>query len=338
MKILPRHMHRQAEREHEQFIVNIVLPKITKIKAFIHNTKFSSNYTYTEVNTKLVKLYSPKNKKKYLQRQPYYTGVAFGSLKNGRITVYFNPIIPGMPYTYFTTTDSSYNLFIEIYNALPDLFCSNIEYTIDIFCKDHVTVGRLFHILRKNMYFSRGTETNTIGGYLDGEERNNGRNSVYQVNSGSRSRYIKIYERGEDTKKIILVHKPGYWNLRDCDRVRIEVTYKRPKLKAKNPENMKELILTPKIDQLLGDKTNLRIIQEIIFKRFTSHANLPSPWDYYPAQDKHGHANCFQEEYLQAKHRGIKNISQYVNNYDLFNKLKNRIEAAILGFEENWGE
>lgn len=217
------------------------------MKAFIHNSRFSSNYTYEEIKEKLGLPFVPPNGKIFI---PKYKYVTYRQLENGVITIYFYPNLPGMPNSYFTTSHSSYELFEKLHKALPDLKVSSLEYTIDLYCKDEQHIADLFYLLRKNMYFSRGKITASKGGRVDGADLVRTTNSVYQVNLDSRSRYIKIYERGNDEDKSGI--KKKVWQHGDCNRVRIEFTYKRPILKKATPDTIEDLLLKPNLNQILG--------------------------------------------------------------------------------------
>jgi hypothetical protein len=321
-----------AKREHQSFVRKTIC-RIKSVNAFIHNTRFSSDYSYNDIENNLgIKLYPERNKKSYMTN---YTSIAYGQLKNGKITVFYNPIKPVFPYTYITTSDSSYDLFLELYKALPDLKVSALEYTIDLYCINQQHIADLFYLLRKNMYCSRGTSTATKGGRLDSTNLVRSTNAVYQVNLKSKSRYIKIYERGNDgIKQASLKKNKGLWKHKDCNRVRIEYTYKRPKLKRSSPDNMEDLLTNPNLRQILGDPDNKRLLREVSFKEF-NHKDMPYPWAVYKSQDSRGHNDCFQEEFLQSKNH-INNLSRYLKDYSIFDNLIKQIREAILEFENKW--
>ena len=321
-----------AKREHQSF-VRITISRIKSVKAFIHSSRFSSDYSYNDIQNNLgIKLFPDRNS---ISHMPNYNSMAYGQLKKGKITVFFNPIKAGMPYTYITTSNSSYDLFLELYKGLPDLNVSSLEYTIDLYCVNQQHIADLFYILRKSMYCSRGLSTATKGGRLDGTDLIRSTNAVYQVNLKSKSRYIKIYERGDDgIKQESLIKNKGLWKHKDCNRVRIEYTYKRPRLKKCSPDNIKDLVTDPNLRQILGDPDNKRILREVSFKEF-KHKDMPYPCEVYKSKDSSGHNDCFQEEFLQSK-KNIFNLSQYIKEYTIFDHLKNRIMKAILKFETNW--
>jgi len=294
------------EREHNQF-VRIAVSKIKRVRAFIHRLRLSSDYTYKDINQNLCGLAIKQNNGKKMSN---YEFISYGHLEDGKITVYSYYTIAGMPMSFLTTSDVSRKLLTAIYKALPNWNVSNVEYTIDLFCADQQHVADLFYLLRKNMYFPRGKITSTKGGRLDGVDIIRTTNAVYQVNYNSKSRYIKIYERGDDKdKKVSAERKKGYWSHKDCNRVRIEFTYKRPRLKLKSPCTLQQLLSDTNMIQLLGDSQNKRIIQEINFKNFKQNRGLPSPYDTYPSKDNKGHNECFQEELIQAKKRLIISIN-----------------------------
>lgn len=325
-----RHQKRIEER-----IIREALSGVTRIKAFIHTVKFSSaDLDYGEIEKKVGPLFIPTD---YNHRIPKYRHAAYRQLNNGSVTIYFEPLKGCMPSTYITTSSAKHRFLSELHKLIPDLTLSYVEYTIDLFCKDHIDVANLFYVLRKNIHFPYANKTTTKGGQLTGMEIRRTKNALFQVNFLSRSRYLKVYERGKDGKKSDTPkRKIGRWEHKDCDRVRIEYVYKRPRLKGKGPYTLDGLMKNPNFGQIIGLHNGERIINEIRFKKFKHQAGLPQFWEDYTAKDDKGNADCFIEEYLQAKENGICNISQYVEDHDSFSSLTKKIGDAIIKFNERW--
>jgi hypothetical protein len=327
----------QKKRDEAVFIQKTI-GNIQRIKPFIHKVKFSSQqYDYGDYQNQIGRLQiaSPE----YNHQIPNYRKAAFRQMKHGRIVVYFDPLIPGMPLTYIMPSSAEFKLLYELYKKMPDLSLSYIEYTIDLFCKNHFEVADLFYVLRKNIYFPWANNTITRGGRLTGIDLNRTTNALFQVNAQSRTRYLKIYERGNDeNKKFTPKRNIGRWNHKDCDRVRIEYVYKKNKLNKKGPYSLKNLFEDVNFLQIIGldKKTEGRkSINEIRFKKFKEHRDLPQYWDDYKAETNNK-SNCFIETYIHSRKNGIANVNQYIEDHDHFNALKREIDNKIIKYNKKW--
>jgi hypothetical protein len=321
------------EREEKNNIRKTIFG-ITKIQPLIHRVKFSSpEFGYSEIVENLVKLKVQEGRDK---KMPNYNNFAYGQLRDGTITVYFNPLSAFFPPIFIIPSSTNIGLLNELYQAIPELDLSYIEYTIDLYCKNSNAVIDLFYALRKNIYFPWGNKTRTSGGAFYGIDNERTINAIFQVNVQSSTRYLKIYERGHDKDKEYTPKKKiGRWKHKNCDRVRIEYVYKRPKTKQKGPSTLLALLKNPIFLQIIGKHNEGRSIDEIRFKKFKNRAGLPQYWEEYPAQDDRGHHDCFIQEYKEARKR-MRNANQHIEDHDCFNALKSKIDSAIIKFNKKW--
>lgn len=320
-------LYSPLKREEDQ-LIRQTLNGVSTVKVFIHRIKFFSYYKIKEIENIFGKLFYSY---KFDSKMENYLMHVYKQLKNGKLTIYFYPREGYFPKAYFVSNSASHKLVFELYQLMPELKLSQIEYTIDFYCKENKNIAKLFYFLRKNIYFPYAKETYTNkGGRFAGIELNRSTNALFQVDPNSTSRYIKIYERGKDKDK-----QGKSWPHKNCDRVRLEFVYKRRKLKARGLNTLSNLFQNPMFSQLIGQHPKLKTINEIRFRKFKSNSKFPQYWEDYLTEDKNGKINCFIEEYTCAG-KIVKSPSQYTEENELFNGLIEMIYDAIVRYDKRW--
>ncbi|EMS78446.1 hypothetical protein [Desulfotignum phosphitoxidans] len=316
----------------ERRLISRVLRNIHKIKAHIHTGKFSSDYSFNEVRKALGNFKITDN-----NYNKNYERAAIRNTKKQLFKLFFNNQKPGVPKTYLEIYGKTlcHSTVKDLYQKLPHLRVSQLEYTIDLFCNNHEEVAYLFYILRRHLFFPYAKSTSMSGGRYSLLDLNRSTNAVFEINYKSRIWAAKVYERGPDgPNNQTAVKRRKRWKHLDCDRVRIEITAKRKKLKTKNTATIEELFNSPKFTKMLGFQNSQR--SHFNFKCFKSHKDLPKFYEEYSTTDANGNYECFQEEYFNAKNTFITNSSRLIEENTELNSLKKRIVKSVESFDKTW--
>ena len=129
----------------------------------------------------------------------------------------------------------------RIWLALPTAKVSEIDYTLDQYCYNRHEVQNLFWVEMRNIYIPHQREVKMKG--ADPMERGDDN----RMNMAYRAGNVQVYERGPDKKKKNAPDpnnknkKIGYWQFEDVDRVRLEYTAKRVRLRANSIDTIGDL-------------------------------------------------------------------------------------------------
>ena len=262
---------------------------------------------------------------------PNYTYKANIQLAHGEVEIFSLRKTPGSS-CIIATTDSTYDMLRYLYKSLPKLKIYSLEYAIDLHCKTPNEVSDLFYLIRRYLYHRNAQGTEMVGGQFYGlkDWLNNLRemNAVYYVKMRKFSgKHIKTYERGEDSKRI---NSTRGWHHKDVDRVRTEFKLRRKAITKKYGLST--------LKQLLMNSNFANIASEYVqFKNFKFSPNLPQDWEDYLSEDEQGHQESFVQEVLSAKDtNNLENITQYIEDNQRMQALKDRIIEVAEQFDKNW--
>ena len=217
-------------------VIHESLNELESIKPFIHRIKLSGDYNYPE----LLKLGNLKVVEPIFYRHRGYNEKyrthAYCQLPEGRLLCSLNPYPSYYPWCMISITNPSIKLLNKISNELDFFSIAEVEYTIDFFCRNQQACHDIFYLFVRYLYFPYTSRVIMAGGKFDGWREPRKTNAVYKSLSigKTRSKYIKVYERGPDTKKQFLENGQPFWYSKDIDRVRIEFTHYSRGTKLKN--------------------------------------------------------------------------------------------------------
>jgi hypothetical protein len=142
---------------------------------------------------------------------------------------------------------------------------------------------------------------------------------------------VKYYERGRDGKRETKDDGKPWWAVEDLDRLRLEflITNARDgkKLQTVGAKSIGGFIRSPKMVDVLKGKLDFCV--------FEGSNRLPLEGMPYRKLDSSGEGNCFQQEFLAAKARGI-NPCQYKKKSTLMTPLMDRIHRALVHHDKGW--
>lgn len=292
------------------------------IEPKIHRMRVSGKYGIKILREHLGKLYT--NKKfipKY--RMPNYQKMHFGKHSNFRLVIFTEPIKPKMPICYIEIHPQGdilmkeYKEFLLWLNkALPGLNVSSVEYANDQYCTNPEAVEELFNLEKRFLYIPYKRGVTLYNGEFLKLGKNVSMNSTYRVGD------VKIYERGPDKEK-----KGKGWVKNKTDRVRLEYTAPRKKLKDSGIKTLTNFISSPEFYQINKGIYN--------FKYFDGSKKLPKIWEDYLTEDKNGNCGIFQLEFILQKKK-VKNMGQYLKDVPQFDEFKSRLENEWQRFNQEW--
>lgn len=268
---------------------------------------------------------------------PRYSKKAKVKLSTGKVEIFTDPEITS-PFCLIATNISTYAMLSNLFRGLPELKPTRLEYAIDLFCRSPEAVADLFYLLRRYLYARNAKGTSMEGGKFDGyQDYAREMNAVYYIRMGKKTgepkklksgKHIKIYERGDDKKKVLDPSGHKTWRRKDVNRVRIEFKLLRIALAKKYGLST--------IKNLLSDAKFGTIAAEYVqFKNFRYSRKLPQDWDGYRSEDKDGNPESFMEEVLSGD-KVLKNIVQYIEDNRRMQTIKRRIVDAAAKFDQNW--
>ncbi len=207
-------------------------------------------------------------------------------------------------------------LLIKIRKDLPKAGVSSIDYTIDLPAWNSRCAENLFWALKKCLYIPYRRGAQIYGGQLTMTGNCNRMNTVYRVGD------TKIYERGSDGNRT-----GDYWDIKDIDRVRLEYSAPRHRLRKHGISRIGDLITGISFYEMNKDIYH--------FKCFEGSTELPVFHKDYRATDNYGNGDCFQLEHIN--HRGfIKGLNQYVKDMARFEGFKAALMEVMMQADSEW--
>ncbi|MBW1902926.1 MAG: hypothetical protein JRJ20_15060 [Deltaproteobacteria bacterium] len=213
------------------------------------------------------------------------------------------------------TLETHKAFLIWLNRRLPNLAVSKVEYVVDQFCVDHVGATILFWVDRRCFHLSYRKKGKILGDHRNHKDRS--RSLGYKI-----GRYHRVYERGPESKK-----QGKDWFLKDVDRVRLEHTANRMKLKKYGINTLDDLMDNPRFSIL-----NLHRWR---FMQFLKSRKLPKFWQPHSTKDQSGHAGLFKLEAIRSR-RKAENVAEYITNYKELLRIESRVNSAMKSFDLKW--
>ena len=309
-------------------IVTSALRGITDIKVLIHRSVFSGLYSLGTLR-KMLGNFGVRDDDP-LEEHSRYQFKRDIQLNTGKIKLHFKlPSFGYGPSCLIATNESTYDHLSNIYQRLPKLKITRLEYAMDLFCRDPDAVADLLWLIRRYLYAPGAVRTSMVGGKFFGyKDYARVINAVYYIRMAKFSgKHIKVYERGPDS-----LPKRGNigWAHENVDRVRIEFKLQRRAIATKyGLSTLEQLLMDPKFGAITSEY--------IRFKNFKFSLNLPQDWDDYLSEDEQGNPESFMQEVLSAKDADeVQNIIQYMEDNLRMQALKSHIIAAAAKFDKHW--
>jgi hypothetical protein len=340
------------------------LAGISRYEARLHMIVLFGNYNYVDIVEALGEIWVD-NKFKSDIRNPGYRKKAIRQEKNFFLVVFYSPknnclpwctieIHPQKDFPVQTYKDFLKGLNKKLIEKLPDIKVSAVEYAIDVFCYEPEYVRELQWLIRRCLYLRNqmsvitfdNDEINVKGkdvkiSYIYGWDKQKAydkgyeiieMNEVYRVGD-----YHKAYERGPDDND----KKKGLgWKVVNLDRVRMEYTADRDKLKEEGIFTLPDLI----------DDAHFKAINENkwVFRKFERSTILPKIWQPYLEQqppffdidkedeDYQGFDGTYQLEHIRALDLDIANFHQNSKEIKEIIPFEEQLNEAIYLFEKQW--
>lgn len=287
-----------------------VLKKIKSIKPKLHKIVLSTEYNYSQFEKFFNKI-TIHNK----PRNCNYEKTATTTFSNREITILYKPINGYLPKSIFELHNFNRKKITEIYKIIGNVNVSEIEYTIDFLCSNYINARNLLYLFMKYIYIPYSKNVK-----LDGNKKSN---FTYYIRNASKSRNlsIKVYERAGPRKK----PKKGF-EKNKIDRVRLEITAPREKLKQKGIFELKDILNNCYFSEIAENTFH--------FKKFKNRCDsFSKEWEHRPNifsyDNKIFLLYSFQKEYTETK---ISNPNQYIENASGFRELQNLIKKSISSF------
>lgn len=294
-------------------------PKSPIIKPILHSIKLSGKIFHQEIEDSFGKL---SNDERYyrLKRKNYKYKFNI-TVDNFRITILSIPLKPKRPQSIIQIippegiSNKEYKLFLinKIYNSFPNINVSEIEYTTDIFFADSSGAEELFDVLIRNVFIPKQSIRKTPRIFPESKELWKIRNRTIRIGRH------KIYERGTDKNR-----KNRGWNRKDIDRVRMESTISRQKLKNTGVNTIADLIRSPRFFDIIKDIWHFKNFKD------TRSKNLPGELDPYT------YSELFQREHFEARNSGVKNLDRFVVDAKGLKWFKEDLLNAMKYFDLKW--
>jgi hypothetical protein len=299
------------------------------IKAFLHKIVVSGDWRsckgylkiiqnilgplYLDVNFKPPKR-MPNYRRKYIKQLPDFEIIIFTEAINYRAP-YLIEIYPRE-----NTSHRKVRELLRSLNSSLLLYVTSIEYTVDLYCHDRQSMQRLFRALRRFLHIPYQRKAR-----LYGEERMEWGSNT-RMNAAFRAGDVLMYERGPDGKKKKR-NKLPYWDIEDCDRIRLERYVHRKLLKTHGISTLDDLIQHTRFHEINRDVYK--------FKCFEGSNKLPHLSEGYTTPDEYGNMNCLQLEinYFRKK---VKNLNQYLRDVRALDSLRVAIQDAMKQQDDRW--
>jgi len=242
------------------------------------------------------------------------------SVFTGRSDPYYPPF-QLVIYPRDTVTIASYKGYLSRLNQrLPHLNVSSVEYANDIYCLSPKTASELFLTLRTHMGVSYQGKVETSSGAMK-IGRNIRMSSTFHIGED-----MKTYERGSDGKK----EQGGGWLREHIDRVRVEYTARRDKLRGADIRTLGDLVR----------HVNFYAVHLVHgkplygFRCFKGSKKLPKVWQGYRAKDGSKMPGSFQAECIRR--RKHMQLSQYVKPVEYLQPLEERLVETWHDYDREW--
>jgi|GEM_PF-2642655 len=320
-----------------QRLVSHILGNITAIVPHIHRVQFSGyleNYSFDYLlhylHSRLPGIVRTKHDgrfKKYSNQ-----GIVYVHGHKYRIDYISKG---GRPDVILSTSNAPLESLCELSSRLDCLQIMSAEYAVDFMCDSPEHVVQLHWLMRYYSYFPYRKKVSMFGGDFTGCEIDRDENSGSYYHSGGRgfragTNRTKYYERGRDGMDDKREGLPS-WSMDVVDRLRLEflITNARDGKKLQNmkAKSIGGFIRSPKMVNVLKGKLDFCV--------FEGSNQLPSEGMPYRELDSSGGVDCFQQEFLAAKKKGI-NPNQYKKKSILMIPLMDRIERALIRHDEDW--
>jgi len=308
-------------------------------EAKIHRMRLSGRYDYGKLEKKVGRklrideTYSPK------ERMPNYKTKAYLQTQAWNLTIFLDPVSPFLPPCIIEFSYPTKEFLAWLCKLLPGLNVSWVEYALDIYCCDPLEVESLFWVLRRYLYVPYQKSTRQYGGlYFKAGERGKIRripSDMQEAEDGEEHKQseegavfrvgpMKLYKRGPDKQK----HRNS-WFFEQVDRVRLELTSTGYYLQKHKLQSLKDFIPHPRFKPMCENLIN--------FKRFRERCKgLPKEWEAYSAEDRDGNPGSFQQEYIQARQKKGKNLTNRIEDAKGFEEFKSMLISAMDGFDRKW--
>jgi len=297
---------------------------IAYVEAKLHRIRVFGRYDYTKISNELGPLDTDESLISGKRDKNYDTKVIRGikGFPDFYLTILANNKTPFFPqcsieiHPINDITLETHKAFVMWLNKkLPNLAVSKVEYVVDQFCTDPFGVTVLFWVDRRCLHLSHRRRGRILGEY----ENRKDRAKSLELRIG---RYHRVYERGPDIKKL-----GKDWSLEDVDRVRLEHTVNRLKLKKYGINTLNDLIENPRFSIL-----NLHRWR---FMQFLRARKLPKFWQSHSIKDQSVQAGSFKLEAIRSR-RKTENVSEYITNYKELVRIEFRVNNAMKSFDLEW--
>ncbi len=342
--------------------MHIALGGISGYKTRLHRLALSGDYNYDKIEEALGALKIDNNFISAI-RNPSYNKMAFRQFSDFYLNVFYKPkknyypwcsieIHPKIDLPIQTYKDFLIELNKKLTEKLPDIKLSTVEYAIDVFCNDPEAVRNLQWLIRRCLYLPYQKKVITFDNdeievnekdikisYLYGNNKEMAYDTGFKITEMNEVYRIgdhKAYERGPDEKK----KKDSLgWEIEDLDRVRMEYTADREKLKEEGMFVLYDLIEDSRFTALNKNRWT--------FKQFKRSAILPKLWQPYLEQqdpyfkvdkkskDYHGFDGTFQLEHNRGADK-VDNIAQNRKKIQEMIPFERKLNEEICLFGNEW--
>jgi len=292
----------------------LALGEITKIEGKLHRNIFAGDYHYKELKERLgnMKIEGDKDRN---YRKRNYEGMAYRTWCNGeKLSIFYHRRVPFLPKCIIEISYPSIECLTGLYESLPDLNSSSIEYTLDLRCSSPVAVRRLFNVLLKYCYVPRASKLKFYRGHSPKNKQTPELNRTYYIGN------MKIYERGEDKSR----WGEG-WYRRELNRVRVEFKANSRVVRDNGINSLEDLTRNCHFETIFLPRFHLKI--------FRRSAILPKENEEYAKLHKH---ESFQQQLIEARERGMPNPNQYIFDAPGFEGLREKLVIRVRTFDRNW--
>ena len=325
-------MKRDLLNQHLESSRSVAIKKIVQITAKIHKMTLSGDggqresYRLDVLKKALGELWWDKGYKSADWGGLYNTRY-IKNLKDFQISFFLHPIEGYLPPIQIKIHPRRENISSKRYKAflvwlntkIPGLSPSEVEYTLDQFCREPEAVDLLFWLEVKSLWIPNRQTAVLYGGrqFSEGEKR--GRTN-YTVEIGTCDKknespifHDRIYERGYDSDRI-----GKDWFFDDLKYVRLEHTANREELTDNGLSSLIDFILKPKFYKL--NKDNWR------FKKFKNSKKLRQDFQSY---------DPFQSEYT-AIPDDVKRPDKNIKDEPGFSGLRSDLIEQMKKFGIEW--
>ncbi len=314
----------ERQKLHSWSSFDIAGRAIADVEARLHRIRVFGRYDHVEISKELGPLKTDETLVSEKRGENYDTKVIreIKGFPDFYLTVLVNNKKPFFPQCSIEihpgndiTLETHKAFLIWLNKKLPNLAVSKVEYVVDQFCADNVGATILFWVDRRCLHLSYRRRGKLFGEY--GNRKDRAESLEYRI-----GRYHRVYERGPDSKM-----RGKAWFLKDVDRVRLEHTVNRMKLRKYGINTLNDLIENPRFSVL-----NLRRWR---FMQFLRSRKLPKFWQPHSTKDQGGHAGSFKLESIRSR-RKAENVSEYIASYKELVRIEYRVDRAMKSFDLAW--